>query len=132
MSQFELDQIDLEQIDLAITSPLANQPVASYSECAFMHYQCRSAAMTPQVNLNFVFQSRVSRYLIDFFATETVGIVVSAISIFRMVDNLMPSCLQNVHRYWTMYHAISVLASHTLQRYCNVISHYCNVFFWYK
>ena len=26
----------------------------------------------------------------------------------------------------------SVLASHTLQRYCNVISHYCNVFFWYK
>ena len=26
----------------------------------------------------------------------------------------------------------SVLASHTLQRYCNVISHNCNVFFWYK
>ena len=81
----------MQQIELAITSLLANQPVASESERG--HDQCQSAAVTHGC--------RVSRHLIHFIAIDralTISIVVSAIAVFRLVDNLMPSRLQIVHR----------------------------------
>ena len=57
-----------------MTMPAANQ------------WQC--AAVTPQVNLSFSFVVCVSKHLIEFIAIELiVGIVVSAIAIFRLVDN---------------------------------------------
>ena len=48
---FPVSRFEFEQIDLAITSVLANQPVASESERARDQYQ--SAAVTPPVNLSF-------------------------------------------------------------------------------
>ena len=62
MSRFEF-----EQIDLAVTSPLANQPVASESERS--RDQCQSVAVTGRGGqADFSFLSRVSRHLIDFIA----------------------------------------------------------------
>ena len=58
-----------ERSDLAITSLLANQPVASESECARDH--CQSAAVTLQVNLSFSFLSHVSRQSIDFLTIDS-------------------------------------------------------------
>ena len=52
-----------------MTSLLANQPVASQSERALD--QCLHAAVTPQVNLSFSFESRVSKHLIEFIAIES-------------------------------------------------------------
>ena len=57
---------EFEQTDLAITSLLANQPVASESERA--RHQCQRAAVTLPVNLSFSFLSRISRHLIYFIA----------------------------------------------------------------
>ena len=79
---------EFEWIDLAMTSLLANQPVASESERA--HDKCHSAAVTPPVNWSFSFLSRVS---IDFIAI--VSIVISAIAIIRQVDK------QTVFRLFT-------------------------------
>ena len=83
-----------DRIDLAFTSLLANHLVASESEPA--HDQCQSAPGTPLVNLSCSFLSHVSRHLLDFIAiwTANVSIVVSAIAVFRLVDNLMPSHLR--------------------------------------
>ena len=53
-------------------------------------WQC--AAMTPQVNLNFSFVSCVSKHLIE-FRELILGIVVSAIAVFRLVDNILSSSL---------------------------------------
>ncbi len=66
-------------IDLALTSLLANQPVASDSECARDQLQC--AAVTAQVNLSFSFTFRVYRH--EFIVIDRiVSIVVSAIAVF--------------------------------------------------
>ena len=46
-----VSRFEFERIDLAITSPLANWPVASESKSA--RDQCHSAAVTPPVNLGF-------------------------------------------------------------------------------
>ena len=53
---FQVSRIEFEQIDLAITSLLANHPVASESEHA--RDQCQSSAVTPPVNLSFSSPSR--------------------------------------------------------------------------
>ena len=48
------------------------------------HVQWQCAAVTPQVNLSF------SKHLIEFFAIELiVSIVVSAIAVFRLFDNIL-------------------------------------------
>ena len=86
MSRFEF-----ERINLAMTSPLANhnQPGASESEPA--RDQCQTAAVTSLVNLTFPLLSPVSRHLILCYCyrQRTVSIVVSAMAVFRLVDNLI-------------------------------------------
>ena len=64
----QVSRFEIERIDLAITSLLANQPVASESERA--RDQCQSAAVTPAVNASFSFLPRVSRHIIYFIAIE--------------------------------------------------------------
>ena len=87
-----VSRFEFTWIDPAVTSPLANQPVASESERARDQSQC--AGVTPQVNLSFSFVSCVSKHLIEFIAIELIiGIVVSAIAVFRMVDNILSSSL---------------------------------------
>ena len=81
-----VSRFEFTWIDLAVTSLLANQPVASESSRA--RYQCLHAAVTLPVNLSFSFASRVSRHLIYFIAVHrqlTVSIVVSAIFVFILV-----------------------------------------------
>ena len=46
-----VSQFKFARINIAVTSPLANQPVSSESECARDH--CQSVAVTPAVNLSF-------------------------------------------------------------------------------
>ena len=58
-----------ERIKLAITSPLANQPVASESDLARAQHQ--SAAVISPVNLSCSFLCRFSRHLIDFIAIDS-------------------------------------------------------------
>ena len=54
-------------------------------------WQC--AAVTPQFNLSFSFVSRFSKHLVEFIDAGPreliVGIVVSAIAVFRPVDNIL-------------------------------------------
>ena len=69
MTTLGVSRLKFEWIDLAITSLLANQPVASESVRADYPSQC--AAVTPPVNLSFSFLSRVFIYLIDFIATDS-------------------------------------------------------------
>ena len=57
--------------------------------------QCQSAAAPRRSSFSFL--TRVSR-LSCYRQLVTVGIVVSAIAGFRLVDNLMPSRLQIVHQ----------------------------------
>ena len=57
---------------------------SSDSERAHDQWQC--AAVTPKVNLIFSFVSCISKLLI-------VGIVVSAIAVFKLVDNILSSSL---------------------------------------
>ena len=59
-----VSRFEFTWIDLAVTSLLANQPVASESVRA--RDQWELAAMTPRVNLSFSFVSRVSKHLIEF------------------------------------------------------------------
>ena len=54
------------------------------------HDQWQCAAVTPQVNLNFSFVSRVSKHLIEFIS---ISMVVPAIAVFRLVDNILSSSL---------------------------------------
>ena len=64
----------------------------SDSERARDQWQC--AAVTPQVNLSFSFVSCISKQLIACNAREfIVGIVVSAIAVFRLVDTILSSSL---------------------------------------
>ncbi len=77
---------EFERIDLAIASPLANQPVASDPECSRDHCSCLTSP--------------------DIFRQLTVSmqVVVSTITVFRLVDNRMHSWtsrLQIVH--WSNY-----------------------------
>ena len=60
---------EFARIDLAVTSLLPNQSFASESERARDKFQ-NSAAVTLPVNLSFLFQSRFSRHLIYFIATD--------------------------------------------------------------
>ena len=63
---------------------------SSYSQRASAEWQ--SAVVTPQFNVSFSHVSRVSKHLIEFIAIElTVSrpIVVSAIAVFRLVDNIL-------------------------------------------
>ena len=83
---FLVSRFGFEHIDLAITSQLANQPVASESERA--GDQCQSAVVTRPVNLSFSLLSRVSRHLIE---TPSSKYFVSVIAVFRLVDNLLSS-----------------------------------------
>ena len=53
---------EFERIDLAITWLLAGRIVIS---------QYESAAVTPPVNLRFLFLSRVSRHLIEFIVMDS-------------------------------------------------------------
>ena len=62
-----VSRFEFEWINLAIASLLANQPIVSEFECA--RDQCQSATVTPPVNLNFSFLSRISRHLIDLIDT---------------------------------------------------------------
>ena len=61
------------------------------SERARDQWQC--AAVTPRVNLSYSFVSCVSKHLIEFIAIDRVGVVVSAIAVFRLVDNISTSSL---------------------------------------
>ena len=65
--------------------------------------QCQSAAVTPPVNLSFfVPVSRLQTFnSLDCCRQLPVGMVVSAIAVFRQVDNPTPSRLQIV--YWPNY-----------------------------
>ena len=54
--------------------------------------QWRCAAVNPQVNLSFSFVSRVSKHVTECIAV-LVSIVVSAIPVFRLVDNNLSSSL---------------------------------------
>ena len=56
--------------------------------------QCDQCSLHPSVNLSFII--RVSIHLIDFIAVYNV--VVSAIVVFRLVDNLRP-CLANLRLF---------------------------------
>ena len=88
-----------ERFDLIeIASLLANQPVASKSERA--RDQCRSATVTPPVNLSYSFLSPHISCLYC-YRQLTVSLVVTATAIFRRVDNNMPNRLQLVH--WPSY-----------------------------
>ena len=58
----------------------------SDSKRARDQWQC--ASVTPQVNLSFDFVSRVSEHVIEFIA-----MVVSAIAVFRLIDNILSSSL---------------------------------------
>ena len=51
-----------------VTSLLSNHSVASESELA--RDQCQRVAVTPSVNLNVSFLSRVSRHLTDFIVID--------------------------------------------------------------
>ena len=62
MSRFEF-----ERIDLAVTSLMANRPVASEPEHACD--QCQRVAVTPPVNLEFFIP--ISRLQIDFIAIDS-------------------------------------------------------------
>ena len=84
MSRFEFTWIDL-----ALTSPLANQPVASDSERALDQWQC--AAVTPQVNVSFSFVSHVSKHLAEFTAIESYYSV--WLAVFRLVHTILSSSL---------------------------------------
>ena len=67
---------------------------SSGSERALDQWQC--AAVTPQVNLSFSFVSCISKHLIECtycYREFIVGIVVSAIAVFRLVDNILSSTL---------------------------------------
>ena len=64
-----VSRFEFTWFDLALTSPLANQPVASESERVRDQWQC--AAVTPQVNLSFSFVSCVSKHLIEFIAIKS-------------------------------------------------------------
>ena len=67
---------------------------SSDSERARDQWQC--AAVTPQVNLSFSFVSCIIKHLIECIAIYRefiVGIVVSAIAVFRLVDNILSSSL---------------------------------------
>ena len=65
---------------------------SSYSERASAKRQ--SAVMTPQFNGSFSLVSPVSKHLIELIARElTVSIVVSAIAVFRLVDNVLSNIL---------------------------------------
>ena len=66
---FPVSRFEFERIDRAITSLLANQPVALESECA--RDQCQSAVVTLPVNLSFSFLSWVLRNRIDFIAVDS-------------------------------------------------------------
>ena len=85
---FLVSRFGFEQIDLAITSQLANQPVASESESERAGDQCQSAVVTRPVNLSRSLLSRVSRHLIE---TPSSKYFVSVIAVFRLVDNLLSS-----------------------------------------
>ena len=63
---FSVSQFEFDLIDLAITSLLANQPVAYESECA--RDRCQSAAVTPSYNLIFIVP--VTKPLVDFIAVD--------------------------------------------------------------
>ena len=67
------------------------------SERARVTDQWQCADVTPQVNLSFSFVSCVwvSKHLIEFIAIREliVGIVVSALAVFRLVDNILSSRL---------------------------------------
>ena len=67
--QMPVTRFEFTWIDLALTSLLANQPVASDSECARDQLQC--AAVTAQVNLSFSFVSWVIKHLIEFITIES-------------------------------------------------------------
>ena len=64
-----VSRVELARIDLAVTSLLANQPVASESER--IRDQSQRADMTVQVNLSFSFLSHVSRHLIELIAIDS-------------------------------------------------------------
>ena len=64
-----VSRFEFTWIDLALTSPLADQPVASESERSRDQWQC--AAVTLHVNLSFSFVSRVSKHLIEFITIES-------------------------------------------------------------
>ena len=56
----------------------------------------QSAAVTLQFNVSFLLVSRVSKHLIEFiehYRELTVIIVVTAIAVFRLVDNILSSIL---------------------------------------
>ena len=55
-----VSRFEFERIDLAITSLMANQPVASEQE--HTRDQCKSAAVNPPANLSFLFLSLVSKH----------------------------------------------------------------------
>ena len=86
-------ELSVQRIELAITSvssPLANQLVASESQQARDYGQ--RAVVTPRVKLTFSFLSRFSR--LHSYRQLAVRIVVSDITDFRLVDNVL---LQIVH-----------------------------------
>ena len=92
------------QIDLAITSLLPNQPAASEAEHA--RDQCQSAAVSPPANLSFRPCLASPNILFTLLWQRTNSQYscispVSAIAVFRLVDNIVPSCLQIV--LWPNY-----------------------------
>ena len=91
-------ELSLQRIELAIasvSSPLANQLVASESQSAHDHGQ--SAVVTLQVNLTFSFLSRFSIISFPQIASSPDSCLRHIIAVFRLVDNVLSSSLQIVH-----------------------------------
>ena len=67
LSPDPVSRVEFTRIDLAVTSLLANQPIASERT----RDQCQRAAVTPSVNPSFSFVSHVTRHLIKFIAIDS-------------------------------------------------------------
>ena len=93
-SSFLVSRFGFEQIDLATTSLLANQPVTSESRD-----KCQKCSRYPDGRSRlFVPVSHLQTFnCLYCYRQPTVSIVVSAIAIFRLIGNIMPSCLPFVY-----------------------------------
>ena len=105
-----VSRFEFERIDIANTLQLANQPIASESERACD--QCQSTAVTPRVCLSCSFLSCIFNWLYC-YRQLTVSIGVSAVGVFRLVGDIMPSRLHIVH--WNNYklkNRLYIIVSH--------------------
>ena len=91
VNAFPVSRFRFTWIDLAVTSLLANQPVAS--ESGHARDRCLRAVVTPQVNLSFSFLSRVPRHLNYSFSD---WLTILCLAVFTLFTDLITNsnCLQ--------------------------------------